>query len=46
LPGGRCLTLVHCGPYDQLGRSYAKVLQQVDERKMKIILPTREVYLT
>ncbi|MDB6124835.1 MAG: merR [Pedosphaera sp.] len=45
LPGGRCLSLVHRGPYEQLGRSYAKVLQQVTERKLKIILPTREVYL-
>ena len=28
LPGGRCLTLVHRGPYDQLGRSYAKILKE------------------
>src|SRR5262249_35779462 len=26
LPGGSCLTLVHRGPYDQLGRSYARLL--------------------
>src|SRR2546427_4570826 len=45
LPGGRCLTLIHRGPYDQLGRSYARILKQVDERKQKIDLPTREVYL-
>ncbi|MGA2555415.1 MAG: MerR family transcriptional regulator [Verrucomicrobiota bacterium] len=45
LPGGRCLTLVHRGPYDQLGRSYARILQQAQERKLKISLPTREVYL-
>jgi len=45
LPGGRCLSLVHRGPYDQLGRSYAKILKQAGERKWKIVLPTREVYL-
>ena len=45
LPGGRCLTLIHRGPYDQLGRSYAKILQQADDQKLKITLPTREVYV-
>jgi len=45
LPGGRCLSLVHRGPYDQLGRSYAKILEQADERKWKIALPTREIYV-
>ena len=45
LPGGRCLSLVHRGPYDQLGRSYARILKQAAERKWKIALPTREVYL-
>jgi DNA-binding transcriptional MerR regulator/effector-binding domain-containing protein len=45
LPAGRCLALVHRGPYDQLGRSYAKILKQANERKMKIAVPTREVYV-
>lgn len=45
LPGGRCLTLIHRGPYDQLGRSYAKILQHADERKLKPVLHTREVYV-
>jgi DNA-binding transcriptional MerR regulator len=45
LPPGRCLTLIHRGPYDQLGRSYAKILKQADEKKLKISLPTREVYV-
>jgi DNA-binding transcriptional MerR regulator/effector-binding domain-containing protein len=45
LPGVRCLTLIHRGPYDQLGRSYAKILKQADERKLKFSLPTREVYV-
>jgi DNA-binding transcriptional MerR regulator/DNA gyrase inhibitor GyrI len=45
LPGGRCLTLIHRGPYDQLGRSYAKILKQAGDSKLKIALPTREVYI-
>lgn len=45
LPGGRCLSLVHRGPYDQLGRSYAKILKRAGERKWQIALPTREIYL-
>ena len=35
LPGGRCLSLVHRGPYDQLGRSYAKILKQAEEQEME-----------
>ena len=45
LPGGRCLSLMHRGPYDQLGRSYAKILKRAEELKLKITLPTREVYI-
>ncbi|HMP82261.1 MAG TPA: MerR family transcriptional regulator [Verrucomicrobiota bacterium] len=45
LPGGRCLTLVHRGPYDQLGRSYAKILKRAGAPEIKLTLPTREVYL-
>ena len=45
LPGGCCLTLIHRGPYDQLGRSYAKILRQAGEQKRQIVLPTREVYV-
>jgi DNA-binding transcriptional MerR regulator len=45
LPGARCLTLIHRGAYDQLGRSYAKILKRADELKLTISLPTREVYV-
>ncbi len=45
LPGARCVTLVHKGPYDQMSRSYAKVLKWIKERNYKVVLPTREVYL-
>lgn len=45
LPGGRCLSLVHRGPYDQLGRSYARILAEARKQNSKLTLPTREVYL-
>ena len=45
LPGGRGLTLMHRGPYDQLGRSYAKILRCANEMKLKLALPSREVYV-
>lgn len=45
LPSGRCISLVHKGPYEQLSRSYAKVFKYVNERKYRVIPPTREVYL-
>lgn len=45
LPGGRGLALMHRGPYDQLGRSYAKILAHANERKLALALPTREIYV-
>ncbi len=45
LPGGRCVSLVHQGPYDQLGRSYARVFEYINDRKYRAVVPTREVYL-
>ncbi len=45
IPGGRCLSLIHRGPYDQLGRSYAKILKQAKAHKQSVALPTREIYV-
>lgn len=45
LAGGQCVSLVHQGPYDQLGRSYARVFAYINDRKFRATLPTREVYL-
>lgn len=44
LPGGRCVSLLHQGPYDELGRSYAKVFEYVKQRGYEVEMPTREVY--
>ncbi len=45
LAGGRCAFLVHKGPYDQLGRSYAKVMDYIQNRGYRILPPAREVYI-
>jgi effector-binding domain-containing protein len=45
LPGGRCVSLLHKGPYDQLGRSYEKILAYIKEKGYMIQSPCREVYL-
>lgn len=45
LPGGRCVTLLHKGPYAELGRSYARILASIKAKGFEIIMPTREVYL-
>jgi DNA-binding transcriptional MerR regulator/effector-binding domain-containing protein len=45
LAGGPCVALLHKGPYDELGRSYAKVFDYLKERGLEEELPTREVYL-
>jgi DNA-binding transcriptional MerR regulator len=45
LPPARCVSLLHKGPYEQLGRSYARVLKYVKDRGYSIAMPTREVYI-
>ncbi len=44
LPGQHCVTLMHSGPYEELGRSYEKVFDFAQSNKVEIELPTREVY--
>jgi DNA-binding transcriptional MerR regulator/effector-binding domain-containing protein len=45
LPGGRCVSLVHRGPYEEVGRSYARALRYAKDHGYEVELPTREVYL-
>jgi len=45
LSGGRCVALLHKGPYDELGRSYAKIMAYAKEQGFNIETPTREVYI-
>ncbi len=44
LPGTRCVTLLHEGPYDQLRISYSKILEYVRGKNLEVTMPTREVY--
>ena len=44
LPGGRCLSLMHLGPYDELSRSYEKILKHAKANGFEYSIPTREVY--
>jgi len=45
LKGGKCVSLLHKGPYDIVGESYKKIFSAVNEKGYKKILPTREVYI-
>jgi len=45
LPGGKALTLLHYGPYEELGRSYQKLYEACRERNFEVVLPMREQYL-
>jgi DNA-binding transcriptional MerR regulator/effector-binding domain-containing protein len=44
LPGGRCVSLMHRGPYEELSRSYARALQYAKEQGFTLQTPSREVY--
>jgi len=45
LTGGMCVSLIHKGPWKELGRSYERILKHVKDREYEMTLPTREVYL-
>jgi DNA-binding transcriptional MerR regulator/DNA gyrase inhibitor GyrI len=45
LPGGRCVSLIHKGPYDTLSRSYEKITAYIKEKGYTVKVPSREVYL-
>ena len=45
LSGGRCVSLLHQGPYDTLGRSYELVTKYVNEQQYDVKSPAREIYI-
>ncbi|MDD5065650.1 MAG: MerR family transcriptional regulator [bacterium] len=45
LKGGKVLTLVHKGPYEELHRSYTKLYEEFRSRKLELKLPVRECYI-
>jgi effector-binding domain-containing protein len=44
LSAGRCVSLLHNGPYDELSRSYQKAMAYVKDKGYKLAPPCREVY--
>jgi len=45
LKGGKCVALIHKGPYQTLGDSYKKIYEYIKEKGYKTKIPSREVYL-
>ncbi len=45
LTGGTCISLIHRGPYDQIGTAYSKIVEFARQQGYQIVTPTREVYL-
>ncbi len=46
LPGGRALTILHEGAYDQISISYQVMVDHLHNQDLILLYPTREVYLT
>ena len=46
LPGGRALTILHEGAYDQISISYQAVVDYLHSQKLTPLYPSREMYLT
>ena len=45
MPATRCVSLIHRGPYEQLGRSYARVFEYIKQKGLEVVMPTREIYV-
>lgn len=45
IPAGRCLSLMHHGPYEDLGHSYARLFEAAHVEKSEISLPTHEIFV-
>lgn len=44
LPAGQCLSLMHVGPYEELSRSYEKIIAHAKKQGVEYSIPTREIY--
>jgi DNA-binding transcriptional MerR regulator len=45
LPGGGFVSLIHKGPYEEISRSYARLMTHLEEKGYQAQLPYREIYL-
>ena len=44
LPGGKAVTLIHCGSYETIGKSYQRVIDYIQDKKYAAKIPSREIY--
>jgi effector-binding domain-containing protein len=45
LKGGKCVSLIHKGPYEKLGESYQKIFGYINSNGYQTLIPSREVYI-
>ncbi len=45
LKGGKCVSLIHKGPYENLGESYKQLFAYLNDKGYETMLPSREIYL-
>jgi effector-binding domain-containing protein len=45
LKGGKAITVIHKGAFETLGESYKILIDHLNENRLKIQSPSREVYL-
>ena len=45
LPGGTFVSLVHRGPYTEMGKSYQRLFAYLHEKGLQAQVPSREIYL-
>jgi len=45
LPGGSVLSLTHRGSYEEIGRSYEKIIARLRDEGLEYELPSREIYI-
>jgi effector-binding domain-containing protein len=45
LRGGRCVTLIHKGPYEQVGNAYRRIFDYMRAKGYDMKPPSREIYL-
>ncbi len=45
LPGGKCASLIHKGPYEQIGLSYKRIYEYLERKGYRALPPVREIYM-
>lgn len=45
LPGGKFISLLHRGPYTEIGKSYERLFAYLHDKGLQTRIPSREIYL-